>query len=226
MVSLFSHLGLGDQILLSGAVVQLVSRHGAIRIFCYPHYFKSVCSFFTTTPGVRVVSLPQISGWYGIPPEKSFHDSDRLEQIVRCGVYAGPFGERKDISFPELFYRQLQVPYVERWKSCPLEKAALQVPQLATAHKIFVHDDPLRGYHIKRQIDSKPLYRPPPGHSILAFTNILRSAQEIHCIDSSFYHLVESLSGITAALYYHRYSRRYVPGWHDYRRRYNWNVLA
>jgi hypothetical protein len=224
LVSLFSHIGLGDLILLSGAIVTLLDRHSQLRVYCYSAHEASVCSFFAAYPGIEIVPVPRGTSWYGIPEESALCPAVD-GPVLRSGSYAGS-GPRSDLSFPELFYRQLGLDYKLRWAACPLERAAEAVSQLETEIPVFVHDDPARGFHILKGINAKPVYRPlENGGSILAFVNILRKAKEIHCIDSSFYHLVESLDGIEASLYYHRYPRYYVPGWFDYVRRYKWQVL-
>lgn len=224
MVSLFCHIGLGDLILLSGAIVTLLHRYGSLRIYAYFHHAVSVRSFFAAYPEIEIRVVSRGGHPYGLPEESVLLPAVD-GPVLRSGFYAAP-GPRSDISFPELFYRQLDVDYRQRWTACPLELAAEKVPQVETEIPVFVHDDPPRGFHIVKGINAKPVYRPlETGGSILGFVNMLRRAKEIHVIDSAFYHLVESLDNIEAELYYHRYSRQYVPGWFDYVRRYNWQVL-
>ena len=224
MVSLFSHIGLGDIILLAGAIVRLAKRHGGLRIYCYFVNEESVRSFFAAYPEIQVVPVPRGERWYGVPDERALLPAVD-GNILRCGFYADP-RVRHDISFPELFYEQLGIPYKERFESCPLEAAAEGVTQLETDLPVFVHDDAIRGFNILKGIDSVPVYRPPlTSGSILQFVNILRKAKKRHCIDSSFYHLIESLLGLTGEFYYHRYSRLYIPGWFDYVKRYPWQIL-
>lgn len=226
MLTLLHHIGLGDLILLSGAIVRLAEQHGQIRIFCYEHHLASVRSFFTGHPGVIPVPVWRNHiGPYGVP-DKSILPG-LLEPVIRTGYYAGAY-DRADISFPELFYSQLGFEYSVRWDFCPIQKAAASVPQQLSQSTIFVHDDPGRGYQItSKLIKDKQAYRPAEnGGSILEYVEILRGASEIHCIDSAFYHLVESLGDITAELYYHRYARPYIPGWFDYPKRYNWTLVV
>lgn len=224
MVSLFCHIGLGDLILLSGAIVTLLRKHGKLRIYCYAHHETSVRSFFAAYPDLCIVPVALERGDYGVPREGLFLRTVD-GPVLRSGFYAG-CGTRSDISFPELFYRQLNLDYKLRWAACPLERAALAVPQLATELEIFVHDDPSRSFHILKGIKDKLCYRPSEnGGSILQFADILRKVKEIHCIDSSFYHFVESLDNIRAKLFYHRYSRFYIPGWFDFVKRYDWQLI-
>ena len=225
MVSLFCHIGLGDLALLSGAIVKLLQRYGKLRIYCYFMHEVSVRSFFAAYPNLQIVPVPRGNSWYGLPDEHVLRPAVD-GNILRCGFYAAQ-GIRHDISFPELFYSQLGIPFKERWASCPLEAAAEQVAQLDTDLEVFVHDDAARGFNILKGIDSVKVLRPlENGGSILQYVNILRKMRKIHCMDSVFYHLIESLLGITAELYYHRYPRLYIPGWFDYPRRYKWSVLV
>jgi hypothetical protein len=225
MVSLFSHIGLGDLMLLAGAIVKLLERHGRLRIYCYSSHEVSVRSFFAAYPDLEIVPVPRGTNWYGLPDEHVLRMSVD-GRVIRCGFYAAQ-GVRNDISFPELFYAQLGIPYKERWASCPIEKAAEAVDQLDSDIPVFVHDDAERGFNITKGIDSQRVLRPlENGGSILQYVNILRKVKKIHCMDSVFYHLVESLLGIEAELFYHRYPRLYIPGWFDYVRRYNWQVLV
>ena len=225
MVSLFCHIGLGDLALLSGAIVKLLQRYGKLRIYCYFMHEVSVRSFFAAYSNLQIVPVPRGNSWYGLPDEHALRPAVD-GNILRCGFYAAQ-GIRHDISFPELFYSQLGIPFKERWASCPLEAAAEQVAQLDTDLEVFVHDDAARGFNILKGIDSVKVLRPlENGGSILQYVNILRKMRKIHCMDSVFYHLIESLLGITAELYYHRYPRLYIPGWFDYPRRYKWSVLV
>ena len=176
MVSLFSHIGLGDLILLSGAIVKLLERHGKLRIYCYLQHEASVRSFFAAYPDIQVVPVPRGASCYGLPEESTLRSAVD-GPVLRCGFYAAQV-VRHDISFPELFYRQLGIDYKERWASCPLEAAAEAMPQLETPIPIFVHDDASRGFHIIKGINAQPVYRPlDNGDSILRYVNILRKAK-------------------------------------------------
>jgi hypothetical protein len=224
MVSLFSHIGLGDLLLLAGAIIRLARRHGGLRIYCYFAHEVSVHSFFAAYPEIQVVPVPRGTSWYGLPDEHALLPAVD-GKILRCGFYAAQ-GIRHDISFPELFYAQLGIDFKERWNSCPIEKAAEAVAQLDSDIPVFVHDDASRGFNIIKGIDSQKVLRPfESGASILQYVNILRKMRKIHCMDSVFYHLIESLLGITAELYLHRYPRLYIPGWFDYPKRYPWQIL-
>jgi hypothetical protein len=89
----------------------------------------------------------------------------------------------------------------------------------------------MREFGIPRfRLPDMPLYRPEEhlSDNILAFRDVLESDKclEIHCIDSSFYHLVESLQP-KARLFFHRYARRnFIACVNDYLMKHIWSILA
>jgi hypothetical protein len=225
-MTLYSHIGLGDIILLAGAIVRLAQRYGRLRIYCYAKDYESVVSFFRNCVGIHIVPLESPpEQCYGVPEESALAPGDG-GQVLRCGWYHSKgidAGWNK--SFPEVFYEQLGVDWTERWNASPINAAASWT-QNENVCEVFVHDDADRDLVISRGIEGKTVYRPSGGGSILKHTTALRTAREIHVIDSAFYHLVESLEGISAKLFLHRYARSYIDGWNDYPRRHDWNILV
>lgn len=228
MKSLICHMGLGDAIILSGAAVVLAKRHDGLKFPCYRKYLKSVQSFFVNHPEVEVYAIQEPPLWahWGVPPVELF---DRLDPIL-CGFYTGQ-GQRSDMSFPEAFYEHLGVDYEQRWISCPIRDASKKVePHPAPRTPVFVHDDPLRGFRIIRGI---PAEVDRPGslgsfvedQSILAYSRMIESAEEVHVIDSAFLWLTESLLP-TGELYLHRYARWFAGPWMDYKLRHKWEILS
>jgi hypothetical protein len=103
-----------------------------------------------------------------------------------------------------------------RWDRCPLAQAWKQVEQLELAQwpgngkKIFLHDDPIRGYVIRRFVNRTQAFHPGSGgdtdQSILRYIGLIHEADEIHVIDSAFFHLVNSFKP-KANLFLHQYPR-------------------
>jgi hypothetical protein len=214
MRPIITHLGLGDGILQAGAFVVLCERYGEIAVPCYEQYETSTRSFFAAYPQISVYTLQHRFGFdWGSPPE--WHWKKRIKEFglagepLRAGVYAGGIDE----DFSASFYRQLGVPYAARWERCPLREAATQVEQLSlsqwpTERKIFLHDDPIRGFVIRRFINRGQAFHPDndTSQSILRYIDLIEEAQEIHVIDSAFFHLVNSFKP-KAKLFLHQYPR-------------------
>lgn len=115
--------------------------------------------------------------------------------------------------FDEWLYRTLEVPFPARWASSPISLAATVVEQTTFPENLpFVHDDMARGFPIPWN-PNKPLprrhIRPNPDlkKSILSYVDLLEKAPEIHLINSSFCHLVESINP-TGTLYLYANARR------------------
>jgi hypothetical protein len=220
--TLVAHLGLGDSILLSGAAVALAKTCGRLRVPCYERYLASVKSFYVYHPEIEVypVDNPVFSTW-GIPPIECF---DIVGEPVICGFYKVSRG-MWDKSFPEFFYSQLGVEYHHRWDSCPIGAAWRKVEQIAVVPNCLVHDDWRRAFNITRNIGTD-VYRVEFGNrSVLEHAFAIQNASEIHCIDSSIFHLVECLD-TKGDLYLHRYARHYRGRETDYPSRKPWSVIT
>jgi len=236
---LITHLGLGDGILQTGAAVLLAERYGEIAFPCYERYSVSTRSFFADHPSISVYTLPHEEGFdWGSPPEWVWARRIKEEGMdgaapLRSGVYAG-IGIDQD--FSQSFYKHLNVPYEARWERCPLGEAWKRVDQLRLAawpggehgRKIFLHDDPARGYVIYKLINRQEAFQPEFtdwNQSILRYVSLILEADEIHVIDSAFFHLVNTFAP-RAKLYLHQYPRWPRPIGFRYLSRLNWKYVS
>ncbi len=219
--TLVTPIGLGDCILISGAAVVLSEQYDVLRVPAYKMFYESVRSFYTNYPGIEVfqVENPPGSTW-GAPPVSKF---EIIGEALMCGFYKAS-GDEWSRSLPEWIYAQLGIEYHHRWDSCPIAAARLEVKQKLVSPDCFVHDDAPRGFSITQNV-AGTAYRPYFGQSsVLEHAFAIEHAAEIHCIDSSLYHLVECLD-TPADLYLHLYPRPRVNNWFDYPERKNWSVL-
>jgi hypothetical protein len=230
-------LTLGDQIWLSGAMVELATQHGELRVPSYPHYLESVRSFYVNHPEITVYEVPFLPGSSrGSPPLEAY--SAGSDPII-CGDH-GPKVESIDVSTPEWHYRQLGVDFKHRWDSCPLQAAWRKVDGLILkTPEVFLHDDPSRGYVITRgpNLVSRDILRPSSTAkgSILKYAYALAQARFVYVIDSAFLHLCESIDTF-GELFLHFYVKApgseeaAVPGGvrlirHDFPTRKHWTIL-
>jgi hypothetical protein len=189
------HLGLGDTIVCAPIIAKLAEGHEEIIVPCWRHNLESVESFFIDLPNVKVKVVTT--------------HNELWDYEYRIGCY-GESQRREGESFIDWFYRQAGMDREERLKYCPLLKASKHVKQLQIADEptIFIHEDSLRDFiidHISDKNEVRPLRA---SGSILKYVDILNKVDEIHCIDSSFLHLVESVP-TKGRLLYHKYSRPY-----------------
>jgi hypothetical protein len=238
---LITHLGLGDGILQTGAAIVLAERSGEIAFPCYERYSVSTRSFFADHPLISIYTLPHEEGlgWaWGSPPEGVWERRIREEGMdgatpFRSGIYAG-IGIDQD--FSQSFYKHLNVPYAARWDACPLGEAWKRVDQLTLpdggwpggSRKIFLHDDPARGFVIHKLINRLEAFQPEFSdwsQSILRYVGLILEADEIHVIDSAFFHLVNTFIP-RAKLFLHQYPRWPRPIGFRYPTRLNWRYVS
>lgn len=233
-----SHLGLGDMIVQSGAMVALAEKYGDISVLCYDRYKASIESFYANYPQISVFTVAHQNGYdWGSPPD-SVIDSQMSEEgfdfnsQLRGGVYAGR-GIGWD--FTKSFYEHFGFPYSYRWDKCPLQEAANKVEQLPLnfpgQKKVFIHDDPIhisgKNFIVNRLVDRRQAICTEFNDfskSILQYKNIIESADEIHVIDSAFFWLVNAFNP-RGQLFLHCYAR--WPRSHQFRyeSRQNWEYI-
>jgi hypothetical protein len=188
------HLGLGDTIVCAPIIAKLAESHKEIIVPCWRHNLASVESFFVDLPNVIVKVIT--------------NHSELFDYEYRLGCY-GDSQKKEGESFVDWFYRQAGMSQEERLKYCPLLKASRHAYQYEVFEEeyIFIHDDKKRGYNIS--LNDKGCVKPTQiSKSILGYAHLIKTAKEIHCIDSSFLHLSEALP-TSGKLFYHKYARDY-----------------
>jgi hypothetical protein len=153
-----------------------------------------------------------------------------MAEALRSGNYSG-LGTDQD--FSQSFYKHLGVPYEARWERCPLLEAWKSVEQLplrwpAGSQKTFLHDDPARGYVIRKLVDRAQTFQPDFSdwnQSILRYVDLLLDADEIHVIDSVFFHLANTFAP-RGKLFLHQYPRWPRPISFRYPSRLNWRYVS
>lgn len=192
------HLGLGDTIVLSGAIVTLSELHGKIIVPCYQNNEVSVRSFFVNHPAV----------WVRVVTNETEMENTRQPGDLACGYYHEEKPREGEL-FDSWTYRQLDVPLEKRWSASPIHHARFHVPQVVVPIDpyAFVHDDVLRNFVIPKGAIAYPVRQPSPKGSILTWCSQIHFAHEVHVINSAFWHLAEAINP-AGVLYLHKYARR------------------
>jgi hypothetical protein len=233
--AIVTHLGVGDAIVQTGLAIALLDRYEAIAFPAYPQYAETVRSFFALHDRISIYPVPRIPGEdYGSPRDPTYTAalnaaSLDLARQIRLGLYSGR-GIGWD--FTKSFYEHAGVDYAMRWRACPIRDAWPRVGQLdvkPSPRRIFVHDDRSRNFVIRRERIGHGFVLEPNtqdiGTSILKYASYLIDADEIHCIDSSFFWLADHLP-VKGRLFLHKYARWQRP--HDFRYETyrHWNYLS
>jgi hypothetical protein len=199
------HLGLGDHLVCNGLVRHYATGRRRVGLCCKPHNMASVAFMYRDLAQLELLSATddrQAAALLAAVPE-----SARLT----IG-----FEKLDSRDFVEAFYRQAGLARSMRYDGFHVERdpareeACFQRLVGDRTRYLFLHDDASRGFEIDpRRIESRlPVVRPAGADSIFDYAAIIERATEIHCIDSSFANLVESLPRLAAGrLVLHAYAK-------------------
>jgi hypothetical protein len=198
------HWGLGDHLIMNGAINYYMEKctHKVYKMFCHPHYYDSVKFMYKQFPNVDIIPLSDING--------NIHSNNirkHMDRSVDRVVHSGAMGVIDDVdglrilgdTFEESFYNQYNVNLELKWSHFNVirdrDREVQLMQSLALPEKyIFVHDDSSRGYNI--DIHGDNVVRPThiSGGTIFDWLAVIENAAEIHCIDSSFSHMIEYMN--------------------------------
>lgn len=200
------HLGLGDALLCNGLVRVLNKTFENIVLPAWAHNIETVRFMFRDLPGITVVPV-DFDG---------MNDFGKGERIMKLGHYAeaiegyAPFDPAK---FDQEFYRQSGVDFECRWSMFKADWAERK-DVLGIHPMAFLHEDEERGFKINKQcIYDKfkgQVYLPNKSGAKTFWDNVwcLQLAKEVHCINSSFLILADSLPEVPGQkLFLHHYAR-------------------
>lgn len=181
------HLGMGDAIICNGMVRELRKKYDEITVPCYKHNEASVKFMFSDDPNIKIAVVA--NDWDAKDYGNVHFASD---EVLGIGCKS-----KEPLDFARWdadFYRQAGVPFERRWDSFHLARCAGETEPWSTKYT-FIHDDSSRGFCIdSSKVGNLPMtMRPFRLAHIFLWRKCIEEANEIHCIDSSFLSLADSL---------------------------------
>jgi hypothetical protein len=226
---IYHHLGLGDHIICNAIVRNIRKKFtNKLFLFCKPHYFTSV-SFMYRDIDLTVVPFDDID------VVRFFNEVSPDQQIIIGHQFLNMSG---DLSFDEAFYKQIGLNFQRRWDDFYIERDSNRESDLL--HKIkppydgyaFIHEDESRNLVIDRKLVAPNLGIIKPQtdltDNIFDYINIIQHAKEIHCIDSCFKLMIDSVFNFTlkSKLVFHFNLKNNVIKDHTVsKHKLNWNVI-
>ena len=201
---IYHHLGLGDHIICNGLV-----RHFAetleIILLCKKHNAQNVQFMYRDNPNIKIHEI------INDDEANRFCDSHNNMNILRIGFAVG--GKRYyDCLWDENFYRNAYIDFNFSWTKFYLmvdsDRSSTIYQKLNPNNEefIFVHNidstntDRINYSAIHKDIK---IIKTNPDIDFFDYYDIIQQAKEIHCIDSSFKHLVDRIP-TKAKLFYHK----------------------
>ncbi|MHA2401432.1 MAG: hypothetical protein ACXADH_00455 [Candidatus Kariarchaeaceae archaeon] len=183
------HLGLGDHIICNGLVRKLFAQPSDVTLV------------------VKNKNLINV--------KRMFKDIDIVYKSVENdvniqGTLGWCFGGDRSIDFDQSFYKQAGVSFSERWDSFYIERDYKQEKVISDYLNLpsrfaLVNDEASAGkanVNIQTDLPKVHLRKLPVEKSIFDWMEVIERATEIHCINSSFIHLVDSMAPMAKLFYY------------------------
>ena len=185
------HLGLGDHIICNGLVRYIIKKYDVKNMCVVAKYsnINNVKRMFEDVPEVQFLAINE---------DKEFLDFYKTQgntPLFRVG-----FEKCRNQEFDRSFYESVGVPFQARWEYWDFqrnyEQENLLIEELdITEDYIFVHDVSSVGTYdlnIDSDLRQIKLSRLKSEKSIFDWLGIIERAKEVHCINSSMIHLINS----------------------------------
>lgn len=204
---IWHHLGLGDHIICNGLVHELTARAEQILLPCKTNNTKTVAHLYSDYPDILVADIGNLdyNGEASAIVNMSINNNLPLLRIGFTG--------QNDTPFDEQFYQQMGVDFEKRWTNfrMPIDKTNADLffnSFIGHDEYALVHNTASIGTYELQINTNLPIYFVDKSlESMLDWRTVIENAKEIHCIDSSFIHLVDSLNLSANKLVYHDVGR-------------------
>lgn len=227
---------LGDAIICNGLYRTLASMHEFCVLPIRKSLLPSYSHMYSDLNNIKFFTYPD-----PITRQAAFVSQFILgkmnTKILKIGFDGDDFPSEKSVRWDENYYLQAGLNFEFRWEKfyVPIrfEKEEFLYKSLGCDESpyVFLHEDESRGFKISRKYLPKDIRVITPDQRLGNFTifdyrKIIKNAIEVHCIESSFTALIESMD-LKTPKYAHRYSRpeAMISPWHEYTYRTPWKIL-
>jgi hypothetical protein len=237
-VFITTHQGLGDHIVCSGIYREYASRYKHCVVPVIKKNYKEVSNLLSDAKNIQTISYSpeelfavKVKGHGEILRRTGY-------KVINLGIFGVGYFSNKNRRFDETLYNQAELSISSRWdafkyvRNHTKEEELFQKLGCQGKKYIFVHEDSSRNYVINKSYLPKgfKILRPDLSisnkFSFFDYIKIIENASEIHCIESSFCALIESLE-INVPKFAHRYARPEAKSSVSYEFTYrsDWKVL-
>ncbi len=211
---IFPHLGLGDQIINKGAINVVSKNFKKIYLVSWRKFQNSMDYLYADLENVEMLYIEPKNNEVGFDnyflSVTKYADSKNLK-VLKLGYEH----KKKGIPFYEAFYRQIKVDYqnsyshfkVLRDKSSEkkLNDHIFKYFNVSPENYKLVHKEHSSGKKSLRVSDENTIYvnkESDPFNNLFLYIDLINNAKEIHCLNSSFCHLVDRVES-KGNLFYH-----------------------
>lgn len=206
---IYHHLGLGDHLICHGIVRNVCEKFNSEEhtLCLKPQFLTSVSFMYKDLLNLKFKSFDndhQIHLFLeNIPTnERLYIGHHHLEKVMKQGY-----------NFDEAFYKQVGLNFKKRWEDFKIERNYSKELELFdkmnfSSGYVFLHDGSERNLSIDRtKIKNQNLKVIVPSFdltdNIFDYLTLIERAEEIHCMDSSFKLMIDSVIDDRSNLFYH-----------------------
>lgn len=221
---LYHHLGLGDHIICNGLVNYLSKEYNIIHLPVKTKNLKNVEYLYEENSSVNLFEIKNEET--DVKKYSDIHNS----KILKIGF------KKRGKPFNSGFYKQLNLPYSHSVDFFSLPKNIKFEKRLTNYMKsnfnvkgdyALVHNESSLGtIDLKISSNLKPIYVQKSldiYKNMFLYRDLIENAAEVHCIDSSFIHLVERVN-TKGDLFYHNIKNVNTKG-ADIKLIKNWEII-
>jgi hypothetical protein len=201
-IILYHHLGLGDHFVCNGLVNYLSEKNEyKIHLICKQQYFRTISSLYSDNKRIIVHPISCID--HNCSNESNTVNEFSKEMnipIIKVG-----FDSCDPYNWDRSFYKQLDIPFDVRYSYFRLPSLVENMLPVPNEDYILIHDSTrIKKYDLNIESNYHHMYVVDGlTDNMLCYLNAIYGAKEIHCVNSSFFHLVDSISDINGKLYYY-----------------------
>lgn len=191
----YQHLGLGDHFVCNGLINILSKNYDKVYLPCKQMYFETVNYMFSENIKVHVVKI--------IKEEKEVYE---LSERLNIPVLMIGHNFHSNLHWDKSFYKQFDIPFKERYDSFKLPSCLdiYKVPVPQNDYIVIHNEASIGNFDIDIRTNLKKVFVTKELCSnMFSLIDLFLNAKEIHCIDSSVFHFVDSLCINDVKLYYH-----------------------
>jgi hypothetical protein len=199
-IILHHHLGLGDHFVCNGMVNFLSDSYDLIYLPCKKNNFNTVQFLYSENNKVKIFKIDN----------SEFEEIYYFSKIVNIPIFRVGFQNCNINEWNTSFYSQLNLDFSIRYSRFQLPKNITNQDNLynllSKDNYCLIHRESSEGKY-QLNIDNKNKnvevsIESDPYGNLLNYVKLIKNAKEIHCINSSFFHLVDSID-TNAKLFYH-----------------------
>jgi hypothetical protein len=197
-IAIYHHLGMGDSIECNGMVRHYTEKHDVVDIFSKDNYYESCKFMYRDSDKIRINKVDGKNEYVEVQKFLKSYDGDVLipghqnyfkNLAFFSSLNYGPGRSFYDIAGIPWKYRNEKF-YFER--DLEQEKRVLGKLNPNGEKFVFVHDDMRRGFVIDLKSEYK-IIKNDPTESFFNMLGVLEAAEEVHCMSSSFFCLIDCL---------------------------------